>query len=80
MKLYKITLDLSLVISRLRKISLKEFNSDNPIIFVEAENPDDACYKCYYKLAGLILQQEPEMAGEMKDILADVSIKKMFTP
>jgi hypothetical protein len=80
MKIYKMTLDLSLVVSRLRNISLKEFNSENPIIFVEAENPDDACYKCYYKFASLVLQQDPEMAGVMKEILRDITIRKMITP
>ena len=74
------TLDLSLVTSRLREIPLHEFNSDKPIIFVEAEDPDDACYKCIYKLASVILQKDPTMAKGMRELLSDVYIKKIIVP
>jgi len=80
MKIYKVTLDLTLVLSRLKKFDLKEFNHTTPMVFIEAENPDDACFKAHYKFASLILAQEPKMAKEMKDILHDITITKIMVP
>ena len=58
MKIYKVEVDLSLVISRLKHFELHEYNSEKPILFVEAKSPDDACHKAYFKLVALILKQE----------------------
>ena len=58
MKIYKVEMDLSLVISRLKHFELHEYNSEKPILFVEAKSPDDACHKAYFKLVALILKQE----------------------
>ena len=80
MKIYKVTLDLTLVLSRLKKFDLKEFNHTRPVVFIDAENPDDACFKAHYKFASLILAQEPKMAKEMKDILHDITITKIMVP
>ncbi|MQF98246.1 MAG: hypothetical protein FI729_01775 [SAR202 cluster bacterium] len=57
MLIYKVYLDLSLVISRLREFQLMEYNSAFPIVFMEASNPDDACFKAVYTLIQMILKQ-----------------------
>ena len=56
MKIYKVHMVLTLVIPRLKKYELEDYNSSTPIIFVEAKDPDDACYKAMHKLAQKILK------------------------
>ena len=58
MKIYKVELDLSLVISRLKKYKLQQYNSTHPTVFVQADNPDDACHLAYYQLAEIILTNQ----------------------
>ena len=75
-------MDLSLVISRLKKFDLHEYNTERPIIFVEAKSPDDACHQAYYRLATVILKQDcnKKTATFIVDILLDISITKVDTP
>ena len=82
MKIYKVEMDLSLVISRLKKFDLHEYNTERPIIFVEAKSPDDACHQAYYRLATVILKQDcnKKTATFIEDILLDISITKVDTP
>ena len=49
MKIYVLHVDMTLILPRLKKFRLKEFNTANPIIFVEANDPDGACYECNCK-------------------------------
>ena len=58
MRIYKVTMDMLLVMPRLKHISLGEFNGNRPIIFVDAEDPDDACYQSYHKLAAKIMKYD----------------------
>lgn len=82
MKIYKVELDLSLVISRLNKYKLQQYNSAHPTVFVQADNPDDACHLAYYQLAEIILKQDlsSETALFVREILFDVSIKNLSIP
>ena len=82
MKIYKITLDLSLVISRFKKFNLYNYNLERPIIFIEAENADEACYLCFHKFCAMILKQDDskETVLLLKDTLHDMSIKKVIHP
>ena len=75
-------MDLSLVISRLKHFELHEYNSEKPILFVEAKSPDDACHKAYFKLVALILKQEhtKETILLTNEILHDISITKVSIP
>ena len=41
---------MSLVISRLKNYRIYEYNSNAPIIFVEADDPDGACFKATHNL------------------------------
>jgi hypothetical protein len=67
-------------ISRLKKFNLREFNSPYPVIFVEAKDPDDACYKCFCLFTENILKQDEskETAKLIKDILPDVRVTKVY--
>jgi len=76
MKIYKVELDLTLVIARLSKYNIYEYNSELPIIFVEAYDPDEACFKSVHKLMHLILKKEDTVESRIlcKDIKADIRV------
>lgn len=82
MKIYKVELDLSLVIGRLIKYDLQQYNSSHPTVFIQAENPDEACHLAYYQLAEIILKQDlsKETALFVRELLFDLSIKSVSTP
>lgn len=42
----------------LKKFSLKEFSLPFALIFIEEENPDDACYALLTRLIRIILSQD----------------------
>jgi len=73
---------LTLVIPRLKKYELEDYNSSTPIIFVEAKDPDDACYKAMHKLAQKILKSDHsvETLNFIKDIFNDIRIIKIEVP
>jgi len=80
MKLYKVYLDLTLVINRLKKFALKEFNSTTPIVFIEAKSPDDACFRAIYKLIKIILDHDDSIQTRLlcREIKHDVKIIKVM--
>lgn len=80
MKIYCLNVDITMCISRLKKFNLREFNSPYPVIFVEAKDPDDACYKCFCLFTENILKQDEskETAKLIKDILPDVRVTKVY--
>ena len=80
MKIYVIQLDCSLVMSRLRRFRLREFNSEYPMIFVEAANPDEACYLTFCKFSETILKQDDSLATALliKDVMSDIRITKVY--
>ena len=82
MKIYKISIDLSLVLQRLKRFQLYEYQHSHPTIFVEANNPDEACHKAYYTLASIILKQDPSKKTSrlIKDIFNDITILKVQIP
>ena len=82
MKIYKISMDLSLVMTRLKKFRLGEYNSERPTIFVEASDPDEACYLAYHQLAEIILKQDSTRGSSLfvKDIFHDIRIEKLMVP
>ena len=82
MKIYKVEMDLSLVINLLKEFELHEYNSERPIIFVEAKSPDDACHKAYYKLVAIILKQNStkKTLSLINELLYDISISKVRVP
>ena len=82
MKIYKVELDLSLVMGRLKKYDLQQYNSSRPMVFIQAENPDDACHLAYYQLAEIILKQDlsTETALFVRELLFDVSVKSVSIP
>ena len=83
MMLYKVELYLKLSILKLLKnFNLKEFNCPNPIAFVEAEDPDDACHKAIGKLMSLILKQDDSIETRMLcfRVFNDIKVDKVSKP
>ena len=76
MKIYKVYLDMSMVVSRLKKYRIYEYNSEYPIIFVEADDPDGACYTAIYKLLKLVLDLDDSKEARKlcKEIKQDIRI------
>lgn len=79
-KLYTVELDMTLVTGRLVKFRLQEFNSNNPSFFVEANDPDDACYFTICKFSEIILKQDEslETAKLLQQVIEDIRIKKVY--
>ncbi len=82
MKIYKLTLDMSLVITRFKKFKLYNYNFAYPIVFIEATNADEACYKCLHQFCSTILKQDDskETVLLLKDCLYDIRITKISEP
>ena len=58
MPIYKVYLDMTEVLASLKPYKLGKYNAMFPIVFVEARNPDDACFKAMYNLVKLLLSQD----------------------
>jgi hypothetical protein len=58
MPIYKVYLDMTEVIASLKPYKLGKYNAIFPIVFVEARNPDDACFRAIYNLVKLLLSQD----------------------
>jgi hypothetical protein len=80
MKIYTIHIDMLLVLSRLKRFNLYEFNSLEPIIFVEAKDADDACYKMSCRYSEILLKQDEsiETALLIRETLTDIKISKVY--
>ena len=80
MKLYKVYLDMTIVISRLSKYRIYEYNHETPIVFMEANDPDEACFKTCMSLLRMILAQDasPKAEDKCKEIQEDIRVTKVF--
>lgn len=80
MKIYTVKLDMTTALGQLKRFRLREFNCANPIIFIEADNPDDACYFMFCKFSEMLLRQDEsiETAQLLKRIKHDIKITKVF--
>ena len=79
MVLYKVYMDLSLVINELTKFRLHQYNSAFPILFVEAANPDEACFKATYNLLQIILSQDNSVEARLlcREIKNNIRVLKV---
>lgn len=58
MQNYKITIDLLEVYIELSNYNLRDFNKPFTLIFIEASDPDDACYRTIHKIINMLLKQD----------------------
>lgn len=82
MKIYKLKLDMSLVISRFKKFKLYNYNFPYPIIFIDAHDADEACYKCMHQFCSMILKQDDtkDTVTLLKDALYDIRVTQVTEP
>ena len=82
MRVYKVFMDLSLIMAILKKYRLAEYNTEYPIVFIEANDPDDACYKAKYNLIRKIIKQDssPEAESLCAEIMHDMRVIKAYIP
>jgi len=75
-------MDLSLVMSRLKRFRLSEYSDPFPTIFVEARDPDEACHLAYYRLVEILLKQDSSKKTSLlaKEILYDITIRDIAIP
>jgi hypothetical protein len=79
MLIFKVRLDLSLVINRLVRFDLREYNSTEPILFIEATDPDEACFKAIFNLIQIILKQDDSIESRLlcRSIREDIRVIKV---
>jgi hypothetical protein len=79
MLIFKVRLDLSLVINRLVRFDLREYNSTEPILFIEATDPDGACFKAIFNLIQIILKQDDSIESRLlcRSIREDIRVIKV---
>lgn len=57
MQNFRLSIDLSDVYLELSKLDLREYNAPFLLKFIEADNPDDACYKITLRITQEIMKQ-----------------------
>lgn len=80
MKIYTVNLDMALVLPRLKRFKLGEFNSASPTLFIEADDPDGACYSAFCRFSEMLLRQDEslETAQLCKNLQHDIRVVKVF--
>ena len=79
MLIFKVHLDMTFIIARLTKFRLGRYYSLHPIIFVDAADPDGACFKAVYGLIQTILKQDESIDTRLlcRSIKQDLRITKV---
>jgi len=79
MFIFKVHLDMTLVLPRLLKFKLGKYNSYFPIVFVEGQDPDEACFKAIYGLIQTILRQDESVETRLlcRSVKEDIRITKV---
>lgn len=58
MKQYKIDIDLTNIFLKLSEFKLRQYSIPFFTFFIEAEDPDDACYETVARMIRLILERD----------------------
>ena len=81
MRNFKVSLDLTDIYPQIKKFHLREYINQYPLIFIEAEDPDDACYMIIYRLIKIIIDQDPSIENRIlcKQIKRKLRIDKIIS-
>ena len=73
---------MTLIRQRLTEFNLGKYRDVNPIIFVEADDPDGACHGSVYGLYELMIKQNDSVETKLlfREIAHDIRVIKVFTP
>lgn len=79
MRNFRLSIDLSDFYIELRKFVLREYSLPFSLIFIEANDPDDACYMITIKLIKLLMDQNPSVQTRIlcKKIKRHIRIDKI---
>ncbi|NDD83987.1 hypothetical protein EBZ38_06880 [bacterium] len=61
MRNFRLSVDLSDLYLELKRFVLREYSLPFSLIFIEAEDPDDACNTILIKLIKLLMDQDPSI-------------------
>jgi len=86
--IYRVCMDFSQVKDRLLKFNLGKYGGgDFPIVFFDAEDPDEACYLAQSDFTSMLYLQSQnkaesmiEMSKEIKEMLYLIKIKSVTIP
>lgn len=65
MQNFRLSIDLSDVYLELSKLDLREYNAPFLLKFIEADNPDDACYKIIFRIMQEIIKQNSSIKNRI---------------
>ena len=65
MRNFKIYIDLSDVYLELAKLDLRKFRDPFDVVFVEAENPDEACLIVIRRIVSAIMQESDSLTNRI---------------
>ena len=82
MKMYKMHVDMGLLLPRLRKFRLGDYNAITAIVFAEADNPDEAVGKAWDQLVKMVMKQDDSNDTVMllRELKHDFAVKKAYVP
>jgi hypothetical protein len=82
MKMYKLHVDMYLILPRLKKFRLGDYNSVTAIVFVEAKSADDACGIVWDQFVDMIQKQDNSTETNLllKDLKDDFKVMKVYVP
>lgn len=80
MKNYRIMLDISNIYKLISHLNLKLYNSPFPVIFISAQDPDEACRLALDELIKIIMDQDPSIKMRIicKNIKLTCRIDKIY--
>ena len=73
MKTYRVMLDISNVYHRIKHLFLRSYNSPFPTIFINAKDPDEACFEVLNDLINMLMKQNSSI--EMRIICIEIRRK-----
>lgn len=79
MRNFKLTIDLSNFHAELKRFTLKEYSIPFALVFIEADDPDEACNTILNRLMKLLLDQDPSIDTRIlcKRIKREIRIDKI---
>jgi len=82
MKMYKLHIDMYLILPRLKKFRLGDYNAVTALVFIEAKSADDACGIAWEQLVKMIQKQDNSTETNLllKDLKEDFKVTKVYVP
>ena len=77
--IYKIEIDISKILPLLKKLGIHRYKNESTHIFVQADDPDEACFIALAKLAQQMLEENNTAAvkNTIKDLRHMVRVVKL---